>query len=93
MKRVSIYLLRDNLASYLNEVANSGETIIVEKYKKPIAIINPPKKKLVKKKEFEKFFGFLKTKGDNETGVEYENRVRRGSRERKYMRDLRKRIT
>ena len=93
MKRVSVYLFRDNLASYLNEVTKTGETIIVEKYKKPIAIINPPKKKLVKKNNFERFFGFLKTKGKNETGEEFVNRVRRNANERKYMENLRKGIT
>ena len=93
MKRVSVYLLRDNLSSYLNEVAKTGETIVVEKYNKPIAVINAPKKKFSEKKDFERFFGFLKRKGDNETGEEFVNRVRRNENERKYMENLRKRIT
>lgn len=92
MKRVSVYLLRDNLSTYLNEVANTGETIIVEKYRKPIVEINPPKNKAAKN-DFKRFFGFLRRKGDNETGVEYENRIRRNARERKYMRNLRRGIT
>ena len=89
MKRVSVYLLRDNLASYLNDVAKSGETIVVEKYKKPIAVISPPKKGIVVD-NIDEFYGFL---GGKETGVEYENRVRRGKKEREYMRKLRKGIT
>lgn len=92
MKRTSVYLLRNNLASYLNEVAKSGETIVIEKYKKPIAMIVPPKKKIIKD-DFRRFFGFLRRKGDNETGIEYENRIRRNAKERKYMRNLRKGIT
>lgn len=89
MKRTSVYLLRDNLASYLNEVAKTGETIVVEKYKKPIAVIVPPKKGLIVD-DIDEFFGFL---GGDETGVEYENRIRRGKKEREYMRKLRKGIT
>lgn len=89
MKRISVYLLRDNLASYLNEVAKTGETIIVEKYKKPIAMIVPPKKELVKE-DYKRFFGFMEGK---ETGEEFVNRVRRNKRERKYMENLRKGIT
>ena len=92
MKRVSVYLLRDNLSSYLNEVAKTGETIVVEKYKKPIVMIVPPKKKVIKN-DFNRFFGFLKGKGDNETGEEFVNRVRRNKREREYMENLRKGIT
>lgn len=89
MKRVNIYLLRDNLASYLNEVAKTGETIVVEKYRKPIAVISPPKKGIIVD-DIDEFYGFL---GGNETGVEFENRVRRGKKEREYMRKLRKGIT
>lgn len=89
MKRISVYLLRDNLASYLNEVAKTGETIVVEKYKKPIAVINPPKKDLIID-NIDEFFGFL---GGGETGDQFVNRVRRGKKEREYMRRLRKRIT
>lgn len=45
------------------------------------------------KKDFVRFFGFLKRKEDNETGVEYEDRIRRNKNERKYMENLRKGIT
>lgn len=89
MKRVSVYLLRDNLSTYLNEVANTGETIIVEKYRKPIVEINPPKNKAAKN-DFKRFFGFLKRKGDKETGIEYENRIRRNPQELEHVKKLRR---
>ncbi len=89
MKKISIYLLRDNLASYLNEVAKTEVPLVVCKYKKPIAVIMPPKKELIKD-DIDEFFGFL---GGGETGDELVKRVRRNKRERKYVENLRKGIT
>jgi len=89
MKKTSIFLLRDNLASYLNEVAKTEVPLVVCKYKKPIAVIMPPKKELIKD-DIDEFFGFL---GGGETGDELVKRVRRNKRERKYVENLRKGIT
>lgn len=89
MKKINVYLLRDNLASYLDEVARTDTPLVVCKYKKPIAVIMPPKKELIEE-NFDEFFGFMK---GNETGIEFENRVRRGKKEKEYMRKLRKGIT
>ncbi len=90
MKKVSVYLLRDNLASYLDEVKTTEVPLVVCKYNKPIAVIMPPKKENIED-DFDKYFGFL-GRGE-ETGAEFENRVRRNKREREYVKKLRKGIT
>jgi antitoxin (DNA-binding transcriptional repressor) of toxin-antitoxin stability system len=89
MKKTSVYLLRDNLASYLDEVVRTDTPLVVCKYKKPIAVIMPPKKELIEE-NFDEFFGFM---GHGETGDQFVKRVRRNSRERKYVENLRKGIT
>ena len=89
MKKTSIYLLRDNLASYLNEVKKTEVPLVVCKYNKPIVVIMPPKKEAVDD-NFDKYFGFL---GGGETGDELVKRVRRNKREKKYVENLRKGIT
>lgn len=91
MNKTTVFLLRDNLSSYLNEVARTKIPLVVCKYKKPIAVIMPPKKDLVREFDFEKFYGFMGKNG--ETGVEYENRVRRNKREKKYVKKLLEGIT
>lgn len=88
MKKTSIYLLRDNLASYLDEVAKTEVPLVVCKYNKPIAVIMPPKKESMED-DFDKFFGFM---GKGETGEEFVNRVRRNKNEREYIKKLRKGI-
>ena len=89
MKKVNVFVLRDNLASYLDEVTRTEVPLVVCKYNKPIAVIMPPTKEATED-DFNQFIGFMP--GD-ETGVEFENRVRRGKKEKEYMRKLRKRIT
>lgn len=89
MKKTSVFLLRDNLASYLNEVTTEKIPLVVYKYKKPIAVIVPPKKELTEI-DYKKFFGFL---GGRETGEEFVKRVRRNKREKKYVENLKKGIT
>ena len=86
MNKASIFELRDNLASYLSEVAKTERPLVIYKYKKPIAVIVPPKKSLIDD-DYKQFFGFM-GKG-RETGMEYENRIRRNKRERAYIRNLR----
>lgn len=89
MKKTSVYLLRDNLASYLDEVTKTKVPLVVCKYNKPIVVIMPPKKENIDD-DFDKYFGFL---GSGETGDELVKRVRRNKRERKYVENLRKGIT
>ena len=87
MKKASVYLLRDNLATYLNEIKRTGVPLVVYKYKKPLVIIKPVRENEIKT-DYEKFFGFMNK--DKITGVEYENRLRRGEKEKKYMKKLKK---
>jgi len=86
MKKTSIYMLRDNLAAYLNEVGKTQTPLVVYKFKKPIAVIVPAKKELIKE-DINDYFGFM-DKG--ETGEEFVNRVRRNKNEKKYMANLKK---
>lgn len=85
MKTVSVYELRDNLAYYLELVEKNQSSLVVEKYKKPTAIITPYKKrKMIDPLSFE---GFL---GKGEDGVKFVNRIRRSKVERnriKYFRN------
>lgn len=90
MNKTTVFLLRDNLASYLNEVTRTKVPLVVCKYKKPIAVIMPPKKEFVREFDYEKYYGFLGKSG--ETGEEYVKRVRRNKRERKYVENLLKGI-
>ena len=86
MKTVSVYELRDNLAYYLELVEKNQSSLIVEKYKRPTAIISPYKKGKVKLDPLS-YFGFL---GKGESGVRFENRIRRSKVERdriKYFRN------
>jgi len=86
MKKTSIYMLRDNLAAYLNEVEKTQTPLVVYKFKKPVAVIVPAKKELIKE-DINDYFGFM-DKG--ETGEEFVNRVRRNKNEKKYMANLKK---
>lgn len=83
-------MLRENLAKYLAEVEKTGDPLLVYKYNKPLVKISLPETRKTKI-DFKKFFGFIGSGG--ETGVEYENRVRRGKKEKEYMKKLKKRIT
>jgi len=89
MKKTSIYLLRDNLASYLDEVTKTEVPLVVCKYNKPIAVIIPPKRENIED-DFDQYFGFM---GHGETGDQFVKRVRRNPKERKYVENLRKGIT
>lgn len=80
MNKTTVFLLRDNLASYLNEVAKTKVPLVVCKYKKPIAVIMPPEKKFVEKVDYKQFYGFMGKNG--ETGDRFVKRVRRNTRER-----------
>lgn len=90
MKKVNVYLLRENLAKYLAEVEKTGEPLVVYRYNKPIATLTYVDKKKIKKSLLD-YFGFLGKTG--ETGDEFVKRVRRNKKEKKYIENLRKGIT
>jgi len=86
MKKTNVYLFRDNLASYLEEVEKTQIPLVVYKFKKPIAVIIPPKKEFLNA-NIDDYFGFM---GKNETGEKFVNRVRRNKNEKKYITNLKK---
>lgn len=84
MRTVSIYELRKNLASYIEEVSRDSSTLLVNRFGKATVVISPYKNEV---EDFKKYFGFLKGR---ETGTEFENRVRRNKREKTYVENLRR---
>ncbi len=87
MNRISTYDFRDNLAYFLDEVVKSGKPLVVEKYKKAIAVVVPYDDKYKVSDNFEDFFGFIK---DKEDGTEYLKKVRRNKKEKDYVINLKK---
>jgi hypothetical protein len=86
MKKTNVYLFRDNLASYLEEVEKTQIPLVVYKFKKPIAVIIPPKKEFLNA-NIDDYFDFM---GKGETGEKFVNRVRRNKNEKKYIANLKK---
>jgi len=86
MKKTNVYLFRDNLASYLEEVEKTQIPLVVYKFKKPIAVIIPPKKEFLNA-NIDDYFDFM---GKGETGKKFVNRVRRNKNEKKYIANLKK---
>lgn len=84
MKKVSTNVFRENLADYLDEVAENKTSIVVSKYDKPLVKVVPYDEE---NDDVENFFGFLPD--DGEDGVEFEDRIRRTKKEKKYVEDLR----
>ncbi len=78
MKVVSVYELRDNLATYLDSVAVAETPIVVNRFGKPIAMITPYRKD--RGTPNASFFGFM---GSGETGEAFLARVRRSNKERR----------
>jgi len=87
MNRISTYDFRDNLAYFLDEVVRSGKPLVVEKYKKAIAVVVPYDDKYKVSEDFEGFFGFIK---DEESGDKYLKKIRRNKKEADYVVNLRK---
>lgn len=83
MKNVSIYDLRMNLATYLDMVG-TGEEVVVNRFKKPIAMLVPFDKEKV---DYKRFFGFMKDR--RESGIAFENRIRRSAREKVWVKKAR----
>ena len=86
MRKTNVFLLRDNLASYLNEVVESETPLVVCKFNKPLVVIIPATKNVIEE-SYDIFYGFLK-KG--ESGEQLVKRVRRNRREKSLIESLRK---
>lgn len=83
MNAVSVYDFRNDLAGYLDGVAESNQPLVINRFGKPVALVSPYKdtgKSLAKD-----FFGFL---GKGETGEKFLAGVRRSPRERAYVKNL-----
>ncbi len=77
MNAVSVYDFRNDLASYLDEIAESDRPLVISRFGKPVALVSPYKgtgKSLAKN-----FFGFL---GKGKTGDKFLAKVRRSAREK-----------
>ena len=79
MTSVNVYDFRNDLATYLNMVVG-GDTVILKKFNKPVALLTPYKKKKVNLK---KYFGFMGKGG--ESGEDFVDRVRRSKLERSWV--------
>lgn len=83
MNAVSVYDFRNDLAGYLDVVAESNQPLVISRFGKPVALVSPYKdtgKSLAKD-----FFGFL---GKGEAGDKFLAGVRRSPRERAYVKSL-----
>jgi hypothetical protein len=87
LKPVSTIDLRDHLASYLKLVADTKTSLLIKKYRQPIAIIKPLTTKDLPLSSPDIFFGFL-SHTDDETGEEFVNRLRRSLSEKNYLKKL-----
>lgn len=83
---ISTYDFRNNLASYINEVYKDEITLLIGKFNKPMVKLVPYIKD--EADDISKYFGFMK---GNETGEEFVNRVRRSTKEKRYIEKLRNR--
>ena len=83
MKTVSTFDFRNKLSDYLEEIYKSDTPLIVSRFGKPVVKIVPYREK---KDNFDKFFGFM---GNDISGVEYENKIRRNKKERERAKALR----
>lgn len=85
MKVVSTTELRNDLSEFLEKVKSTKTPLVISKFGKLIAIISPfdQAKSVV---DYNQYYGFLKSK---ETGVDFENRVRRSKDEKDYVQKLR----
>lgn len=83
MNTVSVYDFRNDLAGYLDEVAESDRPLVISRFGKPVALVSPYKD--TGKSSAKDFFGFL---GKGETGDKFLAGVRRSPRERAYVKSL-----
>ena len=86
MKAASIFDLRDNLSSYITDVSENNNTIIIYRYNKPVAKLTAL---TASDKEYsiDSYYGFM---GPSEKkGVEVEDSLRRSDDEKKRSDQLR----
>jgi antitoxin (DNA-binding transcriptional repressor) of toxin-antitoxin stability system len=79
MTSVNVFDFRNDLAAYLGLV-EKGDTVVIKKFNKPVAILSPYDGKV---DDIKKYFGFMGKGG--ESGIEFENRVRRSKLEKKWL--------
>lgn len=84
MKTVSIFDLREDLASYITSVREHRTTLVVRRFGKPVAVISPYDADRVP--NYDDYFGFL-PKG--EKGSVLLARTRRSEKEKNRSRRLR----
>ncbi len=89
MKSTSVFLLRENLSHYLNEIVKTETPIVIYRFNKPVAVLMPIKEENIKM-NYKKYYGFL---GSKKSGKEFEKRTRRNKDERKYIANLYKKVT
>lgn len=85
MNAVSVYDFRNDLAGYLDEMAESDQPLVISRFGKPVALVSPYKD--TEKSLAKDFFGFL---GKGETGDKFLARIRRSAREKAYIKVLKK---
>ncbi len=86
MKTASIYDLRNNLSSYINDVAENKSTIIIYRYNKRVAKLASINASF-KPRPTTSFFGFMGKKGVK--GSVLEDRIRRNPNEKERVNILR----
>ncbi len=86
MRIISTYELRSQLSQYLDEVLLQGTSFIISRNRKPIAVVTPYKKSTAP--DFSQYYGFL---GKGESGMAFEQRIRRSTKEKKRIEHLRQR--
>ncbi len=86
MKAASVFDLRDNLSSYITDVSENNNTILIYRYNKPIAKLTAL---TTTEKEYsiDSYYGFLGP--TRKKGVEVEDSLRRSDEEKKRSDQLR----
>ena len=77
MRIISTFEFRNKLADYLEEIYKTDSPLIISRFGKPLVKIIAYKKE--KKDNFDRFFGFM---GNDTTGIEFENKIRRNKKEK-----------
>ncbi len=75
------------MADYIDEVYLTETPLLVSKFNKPLVVIKPYK---IGEDNYMKFYGFMADSSD-ESGEEFVNRIRRSTKEKKYVQKLRNR--
>ncbi|OGF98794.1 hypothetical protein A2153_02480 [Candidatus Gottesmanbacteria bacterium RBG_16_38_7b] len=84
MRIISTFEFRNKLAEFLDEIYKTDAPLVVSRFGKPLVKIIPYKKE--KTDNFDRFFGFM---GNDISGIEFENKVRRNKKEKERTKLLR----